>query len=122
MRRPDDFWTYHALAAGTQRAPLVTLWTASYCSTCLTVAPALKSLIEAGVGEQHGGISFCEVEYDAPDVMSGGLGMTFMITKLPTLLAFRRGEALTDAKVVDPKCMTDRDFLDSWIGQLWRRG
>jgi len=50
------------------------------------------------VGEEEGGVSFCEIEYDCPDVMQSGLGMTYMITSMPTLLGFDRGEAQTTTK------------------------
>jgi hypothetical protein len=92
------------------------------------VQPLLSSLVEAGVGEAEGGVAFCAVEYDAPDVMAastgigGGLGMAYMITSIPTLLAFDdRGEPRTDTKVTDGRQLTDRRFLEEWIRNEARR-
>jgi len=100
---------------------MLTLWTASYCNTCKTVSPIIQDLIESGVGEAEGGVSFCEVEYDAPDIMASGLGMTYMITSMPTLLGFDRGEAQTETKVVDARKMGDREWMKEWIRTEARR-
>jgi len=81
----------------------------------------LQDLITSGVGEDEGGVSFCEIEYDAPDIMNSGLGMTYMITSMPTLLSFDRGEAQTGTKVTDPKQMTDKEWLKEWIRTEARR-
>ncbi|GAW21389.1 hypothetical protein ANO14919_109080 [Xylariales sp. No.14919] len=123
VRRPDDFHTYQLLSSSA-RTPLLTLWTTSWCSTCRVVAPLVKSLVESGVGEQEGGVAFCTVEYDAPDIMSGeggGLGMTYMITAIPTLLSFDAGEAMTQTKVTDGRKLADRTFLEDWIRNEARR-
>ena len=85
------------------------------------VSPVLHELLETGLGEEDGGVSFCEVEYDSPDMMSSGLGMTYHITKMPTLLPFARGEPLLDMKVTDPRKMTDREWMREWIRELWMR-
>ncbi|KAI8953428.1 hypothetical protein F4801DRAFT_132591 [Xylaria longipes] len=124
VRRPDDFHTYQLLSSSA-RTPLITLWTTSWCGTCRVVSPLIKSLVESGVGEQEGGVAFCTVEYDAPDIMSGasggGLGMTYMITSIPTLLSFDAGEAMTDTKVADARKLADRAFLEEWIRNEARR-
>ncbi|RDW76996.1 hypothetical protein BP6252_05049 [Coleophoma cylindrospora] len=120
VRRPDDFETYKLLSTSA-RVPLLTFWTASYCSTCRAVSPILEELINAGVGEEEGGVSYCELEYDSPDIMSSGLGMTYMITSMPTLLSFDRGEPQTDTKVTDPRKMKDREWLKEWIRTEARR-
>lgn len=120
VRRPDDFQTYLLLSTSS-RTPLLTFWTASYCSTCKAVSPILQELIESGVGESEGGVSFCEIEYDFPDVMSSGLGQTYMITSMPTLLSFDRGEAQTSTKVTDPRNLKDRKWLTEWIQTEARR-
>ncbi|CAG8972108.1 hypothetical protein HYALB_00011240 [Hymenoscyphus albidus] len=150
VRRPDDFQSY-LLMSTSSRNPLLTYytnwavsskqtpqphnlkpafvtqpltptqWTASYCNTCRTVAPLIHDLIESGVGEEEGGVSFCEVEYDAPDIMSSGFGMTYMITSMPTLLSFDRGEAQTDTKLVDPRKLRDTAFMKEWIRNEARR-
>jgi hypothetical protein len=83
----------------------------------------LTSLVESGVGEDEGGVSFCEIEYDAPDIMSSDLGMRYMITSMPTLLSFDRGEAMGETRVTDPKLMRDERWLREWIrGEARRRG
>ncbi|TAQ85223.1 hypothetical protein B7494_g6460 [Chlorociboria aeruginascens] len=120
VRRPDDFYSYLQLSTSS-RTPLLTFWTASYCNTCRAVSPILDELLTSGIGEQEGGISFCEIEYDSPDIMESGLGMTYMITSMPTLLSFDRGEAQTETKVTDPKYMKDREWLKEWICTEARR-
>lgn len=117
IRNADSFNTYLSLSTSS-RTPLITLWTASWCSTCRVVTPLMRSLIESGVGESHGGVSFATVEFDAPEIMSGGspnLAMDFMITSIPTLLSFDGGEAQTTTKVTDARKMSDRQFLIDWI-------
>ncbi|KAI1079634.1 hypothetical protein F5B20DRAFT_159089 [Whalleya microplaca] len=120
VRRPDDFHTYQLLSSSS-RTPLITLWTTSYCATCHVVAPLLKSVIESGAGEAEGGVGYCQVEYDAPDVMSDGLGMTYMITSVPTLLSFDAGEAQVQTKITDGKKLADRAFLEEWVRNEARR-
>jgi len=120
VRRPDDFQTYLLLSTSS-RVPLLTFWTASYCSTCRSVSPLLNSLISSGVGGEEGGVSFCEIEYDSPDIMSSDLGMTCMITSMPTLLSFDRGEAMGETRVTDPKLMKDERWLREWIRNEARR-
>jgi hypothetical protein len=78
-------------------------------------------LVESGVGEEEGGVSFCEIEYDSQDIMDSGLGLTYMITSMPTLLSFDRGEAQTGTKVTDPKQMTNKEWLQEWIRNEARR-
>lgn len=57
------------------------------------MSPVIHELLQSGVGEEEGGVSFCEIEYDSPDIMNDGLAMTYMISSMPTLLSFDRGEA-----------------------------
>ncbi|KAI0972022.1 hypothetical protein F4678DRAFT_479011 [Xylaria arbuscula] len=124
VRRPSDFHTYKLLSSSS-RTPLLTLWTTSWCSTCKTVTPLLTSLLESGVGESEGGVAFCTVEYDAPDIMGATcedqLGSTYMITSIPTLLSFDAGEAMVDTKVTDARRLADRAFLEEWIRNEARR-
>ncbi|KAK2037813.1 hypothetical protein LZ31DRAFT_480275 [Colletotrichum somersetense] len=120
VRHPNDFHTYQ-LMSSSSRTPLITLWTTSWCGTCRVVAPLVRSLVEAGVGEAEGGVAYCTVEFDSPDVMSGGLGMTYMITSIPTLLSFDNQEAQIQTKVHDAKKLTDRAFLEEWIRTEARR-
>ena len=53
--------------------------------------------------------------------MSSDLGMTYMITSMPTLLSFDRGEAMTGTKVTDPKFLRDEQWLMEWIREEARR-
>ncbi|KAI1427225.1 hypothetical protein F5Y12DRAFT_179269 [Xylaria sp. FL1777] len=124
VRRPADFHTYQLLSTSA-RTPLLTLWTTSWCSTCRAVAPLVRSLVEAGVGEPEGGVAFCVVEYDAPDIMAGDgvdrLGTTYVITSIPTLLSFDAGEPVLETRVVDGRKLADREFLVEWIRNEARR-
>ncbi|TEA20264.1 Thioredoxin M-type [Colletotrichum sidae] len=120
VRHPSDFHTYQLLSSSA-RTPLITLWTTSWCGTCRVVSPLIKSIIESGVGEAEGGVAYCTVEFDAPDVMSGGLGMTYMISSIPTLLSFDNQEAQVQTKIHDAKKLTDRAFLEEWIRTEARR-
>lgn len=120
VRRADEFQSYLNLSTS-GRKPLLTFWTASYCKTCKTVSPILDELLASGVGEEEGGVSFCEIEYDSQDIMDSGLAMTYMITSMPTLLSFDRGEAQTKTKVTDPGQMGDREWLKEWIRTEARR-
>lgn len=79
------------------------------------MSPVIHELLQSGVGEEEGGVSFCEIEYDSPDIMNDGLAMTYMISSMPTLLSFDRGEAQTGTKVTDPKKMKDKEWLKEWI-------
>lgn len=78
-------------------------------------------MLASGVGEAEGGLAYCEVEYDAPDVMGEGLGMDYMITSIPTLLSFDAQEAQTQTKVVDARKLADRRFLEEWLRNEARR-
>ena len=53
--------------------------------------------------------------------MSSDLAMTYMITSMPTLLAFDRGEAMTETKVTDPRFLKDEEWLKEWIRNEARR-
>lgn len=120
VRRPSDLQTYLMLSS-TSRTPLITLWTTSWCGTCRVVAPLLKDVIETGAGEAEGGVGYCTVEYDGPDIMSAGLGMDYMITSIPTLLSFDAGEAQTQTKTMDARKLSDREFLTEWVKTEARR-
>jgi thiol-disulfide isomerase/thioredoxin len=120
VRNFDQFHNYQLLSSSA-RTPLLTLWTTSWCSTCRVVAPLLEELVESGVGEAEGGVAYCAVEFDAPDVMAAGLGLTFMINSVPTLLSFDAGEAQVQTKVTDGRQLADRRFLEEWIRNEARR-
>ncbi|KAH7037643.1 uncharacterized protein B0I36DRAFT_359311 [Microdochium trichocladiopsis] len=114
VRRLEELHTYQLLSSSS-RQPLITLWTAHWCSTCKVVSPLVQSIVEAGVGEQEGGVGFCAVEYDSPDIMADGTAQTYMITSIPTLLSFDAGEAQVQTKVMDARKLSDRAFLEQWI-------
>ncbi len=123
VRNNDTFYTYLSTSSSA-RIPLLTLWTASWCPTCRTVEPFIRSLVESGIGEEEGGVALTTVEFDSPDIMSAGadsLAMTYMITSIPTLLSFDAGEAQTTTKVTDGKRLADREFLTEWIRNEARR-
>lgn len=119
MRNEDQFRTYLA-ASSSSRRPLLTLWVTGHCHTCHQVSPLLKSLVDSGVGEAEGGVGYCEVEFDAPDLMTSGLGLTYMISSAPTLMSFDAGEAQVETKVADGR-LKDRRFLEEWIRTEARR-
>ncbi|KAK3904993.1 hypothetical protein C8A05DRAFT_31202 [Staphylotrichum tortipilum] len=120
VRNSDQFYTYQLLSSSA-RTPLLTLWTTSWCSTCRVVGPLLQDLVESGVGEAEGGVAYCTVEFDSPDVMAAGLGLTYMIRSVPTLLSFDAGEAQTETQVRDAALLADRRFLEEWIKNEARR-
>lgn len=66
-------------------------------------------------------MSYCTVEYDAPDVMSAGLGLTYTIKSVPTLLSFDAGESQTMTRQTDGNKLKDRQFLEAWIRNEARR-
>jgi thiol-disulfide isomerase/thioredoxin len=79
IRQPNDLHTLTLLSATSNR-PLITLWSASWCSTCQTVKPLVKSLIEdERVGEAEGGLAFAEVELDS--TLIGDLGIKYMVRR-----------------------------------------
>lgn len=114
IRSPSTFHT-HLLLSSSARMPLVTLWTTSWCPSCKHVEPLLKSVVESGVGEEHGGVGFALVELDAPDMQPSDLGLTYMINSVPTLLSFDGGDAQTATKVVDGRKLVNRQFLEEWV-------
>lgn len=80
IRTPEELSTLLLLSASSNR-PLITLWSASWCSTCAAVKPILRELIEdEGVGEAEGGIGYSEVELDS--VLISDLGVKYMVMTL----------------------------------------
>lgn len=95
VRDPAEFSNLLLLSAS-ERRPLLTLWTASYCGSCRAVLPIIRDVIEKeGAGETDGGVSFAEVEVDA--VGMGGLGGEYFVSLVFCsqlfLYEFRRGFA-----------------------------
>jgi thiol-disulfide isomerase/thioredoxin len=78
IRTPDELHNLTLVSAADNR-PLITFWSASWCSTCQTVKPIVKGLIEdEKVGEEEGGLGFAEVELDC--TLIGDLGVKFMVS------------------------------------------
>ncbi|KAF2241083.1 hypothetical protein BU26DRAFT_391796, partial [Trematosphaeria pertusa] len=120
VRSPADLHTLTLLSAAANR-PLITFWSASWCSTCRAVKPLVKALIEdERVGEAEGGLGFVEVELDS--VLIEDLGVKYMITSMPTLLALSRQEAQFETKLTRPEEMKNKDFLRRWLLNEARRG
>lgn len=116
VRRPDQLQSY-ILSSTATGAPLLTLWSTSWCPTCRAVSPALRRLVEGGVGEAEGGVVLCEVEYDSPDLMSAGVGAAYSIASVPTLLAFgiRDGLPRVGSRLDDARRMSQKGVLEDWI-------
>lgn len=64
---------------------------------------------------------YVEVEYDSPDMMSSDLGMRYMISALPTLMTFDRGEVISESRVMDGNKLKNEAFLREWIIKEARR-
>jgi len=80
VRNQDEIDSMLLLSA-TNRTPLITLWTASWCPSCKVVAPVIRELIERdGIGEKEGGVSYAEVEIDSPTL--GDLAMRYIVRLL----------------------------------------
>jgi hypothetical protein len=47
--------------------------------------------------------------------------MRYMITAMPTLLSFDRGEVMGETRVTDPKLMKNEEWLKEWIRTEARR-
>ncbi|KAI9837129.1 MAG: hypothetical protein M1837_003125 [Sclerophora amabilis] len=138
IRNPSDLSTL-LLLSSSSGIPLITLWTASWCPSCRVVSPLLRQLVDApgaggedrldgsGGGDVDGGgaresglpVSYVEVELDAPEI--GDLGMRYMITSIPTLLAFSRGEAQMETRVTAVTDLKDRGFIQRWIDREAKR-
>lgn len=119
IRTPDELQTL-LLVSSSNNKSLITLWTAGWCAPCKTITPLIRSLVEEeGAGEQDGGISFAEVELDAPTI--GDLPITYAVNSVPTLLAFARQRPQLETRVTGDK-LRDKAFLKEWIAAEARRG
>jgi thiol-disulfide isomerase/thioredoxin len=114
VRHPDELSTY-ILSSTSSRTPFITLWTASWCPSCRVISPLVNSLVSSGVGELEGGVAYCEVEFDSQEIMDSGFGMQYMITSMPTLLTFDRGEVMEESRAMDVSKMKDMEWLKRWI-------
>lgn len=121
VRNGDELHTL-LLLSSSSRVPLLTLWTTTWCSTCKTLTPFIRGLLEDdGVGEAQGGVGFVEVEMDSPDL--AGIALRYGINAIPTLLAFDREEAQVETIVRRVEELRDREFLVKWIErEAERRG
>ena len=84
------------------------------------MTPLIRSLIEEGAGENKGGVGFAEVEFDSPTL--GEVAGRYMITSIPTLLAFSRQGAQLQTRLTSVEEMKDKDFLRLWIEDEAMRG
>lgn len=72
------------------------------------------------VATHLGGVGYAEVEFDSPTI--GALAGRYMITSIPTLLAFSRQEAQLQTRLTQVNEMKDREFLRLWMEDEARRG
>ena len=116
IRRDEELQTLTLMSAS-NRVPLITLWTTTWCQSCKIVSPLVQELVEQdGVGEKQGGVSFVEVEMDSTDLGGlAGIGMRYGINSIPTLLAFDRQEPQLETKVSRLDDLKSKDFLVKWI-------
>lgn len=85
------------------------------------MAPLIRQLIEEeGAGEARGGVGYAEIEFDSP--ILGDVAGRYMITGIPTLLAFSRQEAQLRTRLTNVEEMKDKDFLRLWIEDEALRG
>ncbi|KAI5840378.1 hypothetical protein DFP73DRAFT_178176 [Morchella snyderi] len=109
VRNDPDFHTLLRLATTTS-TPLLTLWTASYCSSCRAIKPLLSEILE----RRNVGVGFAEVELDAPGMVD--VGMRYTVNKVPTLLVFSRGEV--KERIVDGKVLADRVTMEALVERV----
>ena len=116
VRKEDELQTL-VLMSASSRVPLITFWMTNWCQSCKVVSPLLRELIEKeGIGEEHGGVSYVEVEMDSPDLGGvGGLALRYGINSMPTLLAFDRQEPQIETKVARLDDLKSKAFLTRWI-------
>jgi hypothetical protein len=53
--------------------------------------------------------------------MDSDLGMQYMITRMPTLFTFDRGEVMEQSRTKDVTKMKDKEWLKAWIEREARR-
>lgn len=139
IRTPSDLQTLLLLSSSSHQ-PLLTLWTASWAPSSIPTLSLLTSLIsDHEIGENipvastdpgavdgamsaGTGVGLVEVEADAPDNMAEDLMGRYMVTRVPLLMAFSRGEAQMGTRVEDVGKLGDKDFLKMWIEKEAARG
>ncbi|PIA99307.1 hypothetical protein CB0940_03432 [Cercospora beticola] len=116
VRNEEDLHTL-ILSSASSRVPLITLWMTTWSRDCDEILPLIKDLIEHdGVGEDKGSVSFAEIEMDSPDLGGvSGIAQRYMVTSVPTLLAFDRQEPQIETKVARLEDLKSREFLRGWI-------
>lgn len=53
--------------------------------------------------------------------MDSDFGMQYMITSMPTLLTFDRGEVMEQSRTMEVSKMKDKEWLKAWIEREARR-
>ncbi|OBT99376.1 hypothetical protein VE01_02529 [Pseudogymnoascus verrucosus] len=111
------------LLSTSSRTPLITYWSAGYCPPCKVISPILHQIISSDSppcpADPGNKVGFVEVEFDAPENMGSSLGMDFIISSLPTLVVFDRGEVVD--RETDVKNMSNEQWLREWIERQARR-
>lgn len=95
IRDPGTLQT-HLLLSSSARTPLITLWTASWCASCRSVAPIIREVVEEsstsadgegssasgdGDGDGAGAAMYAEVEIDSP-TGGGEMGGRYAVRSL----------------------------------------
>ena len=120
IRHPDELDSITLLSASSHRA-LITFWTTSWCPSCTAVATTIRQVVEEdGAAEDLGGIGYSEVQFDSPTL--GDLPQRYMITTIPTLMAFSRQEAQIETRLSNLERMKNKSALSQWIEDEARRG
>lgn len=60
-------------------------------------------------------MALCTIEYDSPDIMKEGFGHMYVISSVPTLMAFNGHGGRMSTRVIDPAQLTSEAFLTNWI-------
>lgn len=122
IRNEQEFNETLLLSTSACRA-LITLWTASWCSTCRAVAPIIQEFLSADATATLGDVppvNYAEIEMDSPDMVE--VNPRYMIRSVPMLLAFSRGEPQMETVVTDAKKIGNRQFLEEWVKNEAFRG
>ena len=54
--------------------------------------------------------------------MDSDFGMQYMITSMPTLLTFDKGEVVEQSRTMDVSKMKDKEWLKEWVQREARSG
>jgi len=120
IRNPSDLDTA-LLLSSSSRTNLITLFKTSLCSSCATISPLIRSILENRQdSSSEPPVGYAEVELDAPD--AGELAMQYGIRSIPTLMAFDRREAQVETMVTRVDDLKNEKFLRDWIEREAKRG